>query len=268
MAPTLFRNKSQCNWRAAALAARIEYDGFLRGKYLLLANLLTPVLYFLFIITALAPSIGYVSFHGKLVGYGEYALAGLMAMNMMTQMGRVMYRVASDRKNGTFAMKMQCGIRPWLYMAVMGVTAVCGYILQMICFFLLCYWQDFAMLTLPFFYAVLTGIVSMAFWISLGTVLSAFSGEGMVRNLVLDMVMILITFSAPSFYSYEAAPTFLQYAAMINPLSYQLEIMRRAVFGMDFGIHLIFLCIGCLAVWSVASLAVKRIPLMEKKKVF
>lgn len=43
--------------------------------------------------------LGTVRFDGHSVNYEAYALVGLMAMNLIGQMGKTMYRISSDRKN-------------------------------------------------------------------------------------------------------------------------------------------------------------------------
>lgn len=89
---------------------------------------------FYFIINALSPMLGTVRFDGHSVNYEAYTMVGLMAMNLIGQMGKTMYRISSDRKNGLFALKMDAGLHPMLYIMAMGVSSIWGYLLQMVCF--------------------------------------------------------------------------------------------------------------------------------------
>lgn len=110
MAPIEFRHRSTCNYIGTWTIIKMESQRMvLKQKWFLLANMLTPLLYFFFIINALSPMLGTVRFDGHSVNYEAYALVGLMAMNLIGQMGKTMYRISSDRKNGLFALKMDAG---------------------------------------------------------------------------------------------------------------------------------------------------------------
>ena len=115
MAPIEFRHRSTCNYIGTWTIIKMESQRMvLKQKWFLLANMLTPLLYFFFIINALSPMLGTVRFDGHSVNYEAYALVGLMAMNLIGQMGKTMYRISSDRKDGLFALKMDAGLHPML----------------------------------------------------------------------------------------------------------------------------------------------------------
>lgn len=67
---------------------------------MLISQLLTPLLYFIFIVTALSETIGNITINDVLIPYNEYALVGILTMSMMGQMSRVIYRMTVDRRYG------------------------------------------------------------------------------------------------------------------------------------------------------------------------
>ena len=87
MMPSEFRCRSGYNWQGGATLLLLVWNHFWHQKWSLLSSLLMPVLYFLFIIMALSPMMDSFDRGHYSMGYHEYALVGLMAMNLVTQMG-------------------------------------------------------------------------------------------------------------------------------------------------------------------------------------
>ncbi len=266
MAPSEFRQKAHYNWEGASALLSLEWHRFWTQKWTLLANLLTPLLYFFFIITALAPMMGRLVMTDYSVGYAEYALVGLMAMNLISQMGKTMYQISNERKYGLFAMHMQSGIRPLLYLIVKGMAAVWGFLFQSLCFLVLIFLFQIHISLYQFGLLCLMGLASLYFWIGFGAIMSLFTGNGMTRNLVLSFFMMLLTFSAPSFYTYQDAPQLVQSLSRINPMTYQLHAMREAAFSSISWSAVGYLCFFSLLSMMMAIFITNRIPLVEKEK--
>lgn len=104
----------------------MEAKIFFQTRPMLISQLLTPLLYFIFIVTALSETIGNITINDVLIPYNEYALVGILTMSMMGQMSRVIYRMTVDRRYGFFALKMQAGIKPFFYILSMSTGAVLG----------------------------------------------------------------------------------------------------------------------------------------------
>ena len=77
---------------------------------------------------------------------------------------------------------------------------------------------------------------------------------------------MLLTFSAPSFYVYENAPWLVKFISRLNPLTYQLEVMREAAFASASCLSLAFLCLLSFLSLAVAMEITARIPLFEKEQ--
>lgn len=249
MAPIEFRHRSTCNYIGTWTIIKMESQRMvLKQKLFLLANMLTPLLYFFFIINALSPMLGTVRFDGHSVNYEAYALVGLMAMNLIGQMGKTMYRISSDRKNGLFALKMDAGLHPMLYIMAMGVSPIWGYLLQMVCFYILMAICQIFISAWIFLLLTIVGLVALVFWICLGTALAFYLGQKTSWQMGVNFLMLLLSFSAPSFYSYNDAPVYIQQLSMLNPLTYQLEAMRTVLFA-----SLSWDILGKMAGFSVVS---------------
>lgn len=266
MMPSEFRCRSGYNWQGGATLLLLVWNHFWHQKWSLLSSLLMPVLYFLFIIMALSPMMDSFDRGHYSMGYREYALVGLMAMNLVTQMGGTIHQVYLDRKNGLFAMHMQSGIRPLLYIILKGLPSVLGFLFQASCFWGLIVWFQIQIFGDHFVWLCLVGLISLFFWIGMGVILSLFSGSGITRNMVLSFFLMLLTFSAPSFYVYENAPWLVKFVSRLNPLTYQLEVMRDAAFASPSWQSLALLCLLSLLSLAVAMAITNRIPLFEKEQ--
>lgn len=113
MNPLLFRYYAALNIPAILSITYMEAKIFFQTRPMLISQLLTPLLYFIFIVAALSETIGNITMNGVLIPYNEYALVGILTMSMMGQMSRVIYRMTVDRRYGFFALKMQAGIKPF-----------------------------------------------------------------------------------------------------------------------------------------------------------
>ena len=93
MNPLLFRHYAALNIPAVLSIMYMEAKIFFQTRPMLISQLLTPLLYFIFIVTALSETIGNITINDVLIPYNEYALVGILTMSMMGQMSRVIYRM-------------------------------------------------------------------------------------------------------------------------------------------------------------------------------
>lgn len=109
----------------------------------------------------------------------------------------------------------------------MSTGAVLGYVTQAVVFYLiiLAFRLHFTLFSFICMWGI--GLISLFFWISLGTVITMFIKTYQMRDMVLTFLIMPLSFSAPSFYVLHDAPSFIQVLALINPLTYQLSAMRR-----------------------------------------
>lgn len=257
METNFFQNRGTINLPAILTIIKIESKVFLKTISLLFSQVAMPIIYFIFIVLSLAKTIGLVKFHNLNVGYQEYAFVGILAINITSQMVRVIYRMTMDRRYGFFALKLQSGVKPLFYVLSMSVSAVLGYLLQVATFFVLLLVFQLRIKVCDFFAAALMGMIGLYFWISLGTMVTMYIDSYQTRDLVISFLLAPLSFTAPTFFVLKDAPAFIQNIARVNPLTYQLEAMRLAACGTVQGkMHLLILllsiCALALATQSVA----------------
>ena len=264
--PALFKQYATLNIQAILSIIIIETKVFFQTRPMLISQILTPLMYFLFIIAALADMIGDVTINGTTVPYNEYALVGILIMSMMGQMSRVIYRMTVDRRYGFFALKMQAGVKPFFYILSMSTSAILGYATQGLVFYfiILIFHLHFNILMFLSMWAI--GLISLFFWISLGTGITMFIKTYQVRDMVLTFLIMPLSFSAPSFYILQSAPKFVQIIATINPLTYQLEAMRQAAFGIIHPLSIIYVTLFSIISLFIASLIVHHTELITNEQ--
>ena len=260
MNPLLFRHYAALNIPAVLSIMYMEAKIFFQTRPMLISQLLTPLLYFIFIVTALSETIGNITINDVLIPYNEYALVGILTMSMMGQMSRVIYRMTVDRRYGFFALKMQAGIKPFFYILSMSTGAVLGYATQAIIFYLIILAFHLHFTLFPFIYMWGIGLISLFFWISLGTVITMFIKTYQMRDMVLTFLIM-----PPSFYVLHDAPSFIQILALINPLTYQLNAMRAAAFGTVSEVSVMYVLLFSLAGLLLAARVVRHTDLLTNE---
>ena len=208
MNPLLFRHYAALNIPAVLSIMYMEAKIFFQTRPMLISQLLTPLLYFIFIVTALSETIGNITINDVLIPYNEYALVGILTMSMMGQMSRVIYRMTVDRRYGFFALKMQAGIKPFFYILSMSTGAVLGYATQAIIFYLIILAFHLHFTLFPFICMWGIGLISLFFWISLGTVITMFIKTYQMRDMVSDLSDYAPFFQRPLFLCVARCPFF------------------------------------------------------------
>lgn len=243
MKPTDFRKYTIINFKEIYLLMKLECNVFFKTPATLLSQVLSPLIYFLFIITALSKTVGNINFAGINIGYKEYSLIGLLSMGIISQMSRLIYRMTVDRRYGFFALKMQNGLHPLSYILITSTHSILGYLTQSFVFYALIVFFDLNISFVNFIFTVFLGIINIIFWLSIGILLTIGINSYQTRDLLLTFLIMPLSFSAPSFYIMTDAPFFIQILATVNPLTYQLHAMRESAFGM-FHWHSLFLILA------------------------
>lgn len=190
----------------------MEAKIFFQTRPMLISQLLTPLLYFIFIVTALSETIGNISVNGVLISYNEYALVGILTMSMMGQMSRVIYRMTVDRRYGFFRLE-DAGWHKTIFLYSFDEYRCC-FRLRHIGRCLLPHYPGFSLaFYFIFFYMYVGnhGLISL-FWISLGTVITMFIKTYQMRDMVLTFLIMPLSFSAPSFYVFPDALLLYRYS--------------------------------------------------------
>ena len=97
---------------------------------------------------------------------------------------------------------MQAGIKPFFYILSMSTGAVLGYATQAVVFYLiiLAFRLHFTLFSFICMWGI--GLISLFFWISLGTVITMFIKTYQMRDMVLTFLIMPLSFSAPFFMCY------------------------------------------------------------------
>lgn len=265
MSPSSFRHHTCFNQAAFCALAKVEFHAFWDTRFMLLSEIMMPFLYFLFIAIPLSHTIGNVPFEGKWIPYPNYVLVGLLAMNMMQQMTRVIYRMAVDRQFEFFALKMESGVSPLSYLFLMSISSLMGYTIQGFVFYLLNLCFGLAMPGVTFLLLWFVGLIGFFFWAGIAALITMHINDFQTRDAVVSFVIMPLSFSAPAFYVLQNAPSLIQYLAFCNPLTYQLEALREAAFTtLQFStLSLVALC-SLLSV-AIATWAISRSSLLVTK---
>ena len=265
MTPASFRLQAAYNRAAILPLIKVEIHAFWQTKFMLLSQMMMPVLYFFFIAIPLSGTIKSIPFHGTWIAYPNYVLVGLMAMNMMSQMTRVIYRMCVDRQYGLFAIKMQSGVHPVCYLLVMSISSLMGYSIQCMVFYVLNLFFQLGMRGSIFFQLWLIGCIAFFFWAGIATIITMHVNDFQTRDTIVSFVITPLSFSAPAFYVWQDAPRFIQYLSLCNPLTYQLEALREVAFA-TMQPSTLALVIGCSLVSVIASfLSIRYASLLVKE---
>ncbi len=267
MSPIHFRRYTNLNITAFFLLIKIEISVFFKTYAQLFAQILSPIIYYLFIVSALAKTIGSITFQSINITYNEYALIGLLSMSIIGQMSRLIYRVTMDRRYGLFALKMQNGVPPLCYILVASTSSVIGYLIQASVFGVIIWLFDLNIQAINFILAVFIGLISLGFWLGLGVLLTICIINYQARDVLLTFLIMPLSFSAPSFYIISDAPFFIQLLAIINPLTYQLQAIREAAFGIiQFSSLAVMLSLSLISL-SIATITIRNTSLSINEQV-
>nr|WP_277348190.1 ABC transporter permease [Bifidobacterium sp. DSM 109957] len=96
------------------------------------------------------------------------------------------------------------------------------------------------------------------FWSCFGYSLTGLIKDYQTRDLVLSVLLLPLTFSAPVFYSLDAAPVFLKIIGAVNPLTYQVVFVRDLMGGTVNWVALAVTVVCLLAISVIGVLSTSR----------
>lgn len=192
-----------------------------------LGRLIEPLAYLAFMVVGLNASVAQVSYHGHALGYGEYVVPGILALLGVRAGTAAVSDVSNDRKWGVYAFARLADISPGGYFVSLVLAALPLAYVQALSIVLL------ALLLLPgvgvsvlAVSALLALPLFLTCWIGVGALMGALIHSYSQRDLILSLVNLPIILTAPIFFSIDSAPIFLQVMAMLNPLTYQANLLR------------------------------------------
>ncbi|WP_240187241.1 ABC transporter permease [Streptococcus lutetiensis] len=255
------RHNSNLGLYGGKIVAKNELVAFFRSKGILASQLIQPILYVVFVVVGLNDSIHSVNFRGVNVTYAEYTILGIIGLLIIGQMTQVIYRVTIDKKYGLLALKLCSGVKPFFYILGMSVFPILGLLVQEVVIFGIAILFGIQLVVSKYLIVIILSILILLFWNSIGILITMFINDYRRRDIVIRFLLTPLGFSAPVFYIMDSAPEVIRLFGKINPLTYQLEIIRDVYFNnIYFGV--IGILLTSVVAIVVAILVIPRINLI------
>lgn len=227
-----FRNNSHIGMISAIKFMVIsEFNAYKTSVAQLIRQILSPVLYFIFLAQGLGALISKISFIGKDVDYKTYVFFGIFAYILINFFSESIYRTTVDKRYGLLAFKLQSGISPLYYIIGGGIFSAISMLCQTFILFIIALFFGIEVDILLYVIGVLFAIVSLYFWRSLGVLIAIGIKDYRTRDLIMTFGVLPLSFAAPVFYSLDNSPILIKLVASINPLTYQIQSIRSMAFG-------------------------------------
>ena len=225
-----------------------------------------PVLYFIFIILSLGYNASNIDFHAYSISYIAYAFSGLIAILVISQTGQTIYRVVTDKRYGLFSLKRLSGIRTIYYQIGMSTYSFVCFLLQLVVLLILNFYLGEPLMIYETLYLVISSLIVLMFWTQVGVMLAVIIKNYQIRDNIISFILTPLAFSAPVFYSIDTAPYFMKILNFINPLSYQLDLIRRGIFLKEYFNSISYLFIAGIVMMFIVSYLISRIDLETVEK--
>ncbi|BBO00002.1 ABC transporter permease [Sporolactobacillus terrae] len=266
MTPNEFRNNRQLGLRGFFIVVLIEMKAFWNNKNILYSKVLTPIFYFLFLTVGIKQSMDNFEYQGQNVNYIQYTTIGIFGILIISQMSQAVYRTVIDKRWGLLPIKLFNGIRPKYYVIGMSTFPLISVFIQVLIVYSLSVAIQNSISFYSFIIIVFFSLICLIFWTSLGIIISLMVKNYQQRDILLSVLYLPISFTAPTFYSLDHAPIYILVLSHLNPLTYQLNAMRSVVFGnINFQMIGITLALSLL-MYLFAVFLIKRAPLLSEEK--
>lgn len=218
--------------RRLPVMVAFEARAFLYSKAMVIGQLVVePLAYLVFLAAGLQGWGTRVEVGENSVNYMTFVFPGVLALQAVRSLGRMIARATVDRRWGLLGLKLLFGTHPFAYALGMVVVPAGAFIAQ-------------AMVSAPFALllgaqfsgtgfvgAVAMGAVAVVFWCSIALLVTAGISSYQQRDLLMALTLLPLTFAAPTFYPLASAPAYLQALSYVNPLTYQVTAMRELLLG-------------------------------------
>lgn len=239
---------------------------FFNNKQMVIGQILSPVLYLLFYAVGISSTFGEIEYRSVSVSFLQYAFTGIIGIVIYTQMTQAVYRIILDRKWGLLTFKYFKGVSPLSYFLGKMSFPFISFSLQILVLYILSFIVGDPFSLYYFLILILISTVSMLFWFSLGTIIALRVTSYKLRDLIMNTLLIPIIFSAPTFYSFENAPTVIKTLSYFNPLTYQLGALRDFAFTSDEYGNLLITLLLSICLFLVAVLSINKAELLSDER--
>lgn len=238
---------------------KIELMAFKNNLQLLLNSLLAPVLSFIFLSLSLNKLVGDVDINGVTMTYINYTFIGIIARQTFDQMYTTVYRVIIDRKYHLLSYKYYMGVDPFYYVVGMSSMPILTFLLQAICLYIIGIIIGATVSIKSFVLILLFAFICQIFWCELGILIALATKNYKTRDIIMNVLLIPLAYATPIFYVLDKAPKAIKYISLLNPLTYQMSVMRSIEIGrIDTNSFIISVLLTAILVFIV-SFTLKRI---------
>ena len=254
-------HQSMRRWSLARIIpiAEIELKSFWHLKSQLLSDLvIVPAVYLALLAAGLGSTVG----DGDIATYLTFVLPGFLMMQAFGGFQRAIFRATIDRRWGLLALKRLLGAGGLGYVLAMLVVPIISLLAKTVAITVLAIALGVRMDARRYITAILLTCIFLAFWTSLATILTSLIRTYEQRDIMLSLLILPITFSAPVFYALEDVPRYLRIVAFANPLSYQVMAVRRVFNGEHPGWWLMVAIVATVVAMIVAVWSVSRSELL------
>ncbi|MDR6939492.1 ABC transporter permease [Arcanobacterium hippocoleae] len=189
--------------------------------------------------------------------YLNFVVPGAIVMQALSGLNRVVARTVTERRWGLAAFKLQSGVPKSAYLFGLIFPGIAIFAVQalILLVFAAILGVRYSLLTIAvMMFAAVLGALT---WSLLSFVVASAVRNYQTRDFILTITIMPLTFAAPVFYPLDSAPLALKMLALINPLTYQVHLVRGATYGQ---IEMLpaFVCLGTLVMAAVMALFAAR----------
>lgn len=243
-----------------------EARAFLYSKAMVVGQLLVePLAYLAFLAAGLQGWSSQVDLGAGSVSYLTFVFPGVLALQAVRALGRMIARATVDRRWGLLALKLLFGTHPLAYVLGMVFIPMLAFAAQALVSAPFAILLGARMTLTGLLGAVLLGALAVAFWCAVALLVTAGIRSYQQRDLLIALSLLPLTFAAPTFYPLASAPTYLQALSRVNPLTYQVTAMRDALVGNPLSVAAGVTLLLSLVSLALATLVVSRAELLPSE---
>lgn len=262
-----FRKIQRFNFSKVKILAKYELKAVTSNKNILIGELVTVIMYFFFFTAGISGLTGEITLsNGQNIDYIEYAIPGIAMLLVVKMMGHTVYRSTIDKRWGLLGYKFNYGVSPGTYMLSLSVYPVLIFCVQYIILVLFGYLFNFSFGIIEVISSLLMGFVCITFWILLGLIITNAINDYRQRDLVLNIITLPLIFTAPTFYTLENAPRYIQIISQFNPLTYHVISVRSIFLGNPSFFYIILTIVATIILYIITRFIVKNTQLITKEQ--
>ncbi|MBI4675435.1 MAG: ABC transporter permease [Chloroflexi bacterium] len=222
----------------------------------LVEELVRPIAWFMLYTITITHNFRTINFNGQAMDYFSFLIPGIMVLLAFQRFSSTVVKASNERRHGMFKMIMVSNVRAHEYIlgrilfasTVVTLQGVLIYIVNNLFNF---YRIDFRGFYTDYLVLVLMVFLAVVFWVTVGTIMGLWLDSAEQSSAVNVIFYLPVMFSSSIFYDLDRAPYMLRIIGMLNPLSYQTQVVRKLFLFGDLDMLamsiVIFSSIGSLA---------------------